>query len=523
MDNFDKIITQKVNQNQFTNSDQAWNDFNEFRNSKVKSGKSGFFQKRGLKNLLVLLFVSLISGGVGYYIASVNIQSLKMNTFSNQVARPIHKTQVPISSTSKSTIFISNTDKILASSKTNSIRKNNFASNDFKNLQSNIKDISSISVINKSDSTVENQLSYQNESIIKSTGEEFLTVSQSVNVQIDTISQKNDHPHSEKVFSQISNEQSGITTISEFRTPMVSAGSIAGKVKKGRKRALKNYLSTFKRYTDVSLLNLDNTADIASAFHAQFLQNPANTGCENRYAITAGMSALFLKSDDNQFDLYENDAFVSNSFTLANNKVGVGIALNHVSSSTADIMNFYLSTAYNFTLAKNQHLRFGIGYNSSTIELINSDLISKDNSLSSFNLGTRYEYKTLFAQLYANNVFPITDLASEAFRNPTTWRFSTGGRLLMSKSWAFHPEVSFGKLYSGLEIGSKVGFSYRNKWLFGLQTDDYKSLGVHAGASFGKRLSVLFKTDVFRNNISDNRISERGAVLVKLELGKFKR
>lgn len=523
MDNFDKIITQKVNQNQFANSDQAWDDFNEFRNSKIKLEKRGLFQKKGLKNILILLFVSFMSGGIGYYIASVNLLQSKMNVSSTQLVKDVHSKDVSKSPSPKSKVLLSHNLKQPSLLKVNSLIKTNLDIPNSEKSKRNPIDISFVSPIVQCDSSGFNQRSCQNISIYNSTNENLLTDSQLEDVKKGGDFSKNQPQISEIAFSQVLNKQSETTTTSESRMPIVSTGPIAGKVKKGRKRALKNYLSTFKRYTDVSLLNLDNSADIASAFHAQFLQNPANTGCENRYAITAGMSALFLKSDDHQFDLYENGEFVSNSFTLANNKVGVGIALNHVSSSTADIMNFYLSTAYNFALAKNQHFRFGIGYNSSTIELINSDVRSKDNSLSSFNLGARYEYKTLFAQLYANNLFPITELRNEVYPNPTTWKFSTGGRLLLSKLWAFHPEVSFGKLYSGLEVGSKVGFSYRNKWLFGLQTDDYKSLGVHAGASFGKRLSVLFKTDVFRNNISDNRISERGAVLVKLELGKFKR
>lgn len=523
MDNFDKLISQKIDQNHISNADQAWNDFNDFRNSKVKSSKSGFFQKRGLKNILILLFVSLMSGGIGYYIASVNLLQSKMNVSSNQLVKDVHSKDFSKSPFSKSKVLLSHNLKQPSLLKVNSLNKTNLDNSKSEKSKRNPIDISFVSPIVQCDSAGVNQRPSQNISIYNSTNENLLTDSQLEDVTKGGDFSKNQPQISEIVFSQVLNKQSETTTTRESRMPIVSSGTPSNIVKKGRKKVFKSYLSTFKRYTDISLLNLDNTADIASAFHAQFLQNPANTGCENRYAITAGMSALFLKSDNHQFDLYENSEFVSNSFTLANNKVGVGIALNHLSSSTADIMNFYLSTAYNFVLAKNQHFRFGIGYNSSTIELINSDVRSKDNSLSSFNLGARYEYKTLFAQLYANNLFPITELRNEVYPIPTTWKFSTGGRLLLSKMWAFHPEVSVGKSYSELEVGSKVGFSYRNKWLFGLQTDDYKSLGVHAGASFGKRLSVLFKTDVFRNNISDNRISERGAVLVKLELGKFKR
>jgi hypothetical protein len=218
--------------------------------------------------------------------------------------------------------------------------------------------------------------------------------------------------------------------------------------------------------------------------------------------------------------------YLGTSFTVAGNKVGIGLVAQNEISSSFSALHFVMSGAYKLSLAKNSQLRLGFGVNSSAFHVEETEQPAMESSVLSFNLGARYMFKTLFAQVAVNNVLPVDLRGNSFYRSyiPATARMSIGGRLYMSKSWAIHPQLTMKASENDVfKVGISSGFSYRNRFLMGLQTDDFKSIGIHAGVYAGKHFTVIFKSDVYHCAESKSSMLESGELMLKLELGRAKR
>ena len=142
--------------------------------------------------------------------------------------------------------------------------------------------------------------------------------------------------------------------------------------------------------------------------------------------------------------MQSNEMYIGSSFNLLKNKVGIGLAVQSITLNNIAGLNFNMSSAYKISLARNSQLRLGVGINSSILTVKEPDMPAAESSMLMFNLGARYMYKTLFAQVSVNNLMPINvrgNAVSDTYI-PATAQMSLGGRLFLSKTWAFHPQLS---------------------------------------------------------------------------------
>lgn len=536
------------------NVDMAWNDFVQYRDSKQIAPKNTAWNLSKISLSIIALLLLSVGVFSGYQLAVLNrvmtIESASLYSESLIVSRKSTINQYDVVALKASpkadlsrSFFADNTSlksqhsQVVAIPQANIILPNvNKEIVDEKgNNLSNSPDVSVL----QNDSTITASI---NPPSLSSADILSMDVSSVEVAVVNNISMPNSANQSVAVKEekQIIDPNNGVVSVEgaprqnvEIKTTNLpnntssytpSVYSETGNVRKGRRMNTKAYLSVFKRYTDISFYSLENSNDLSSEIHSRFTQNPANSGIDNRYSISAGSKSDFIQQKGQILNMQNRDSYIGNSFTLLNNNIGVGLAVQNTSFPNVNGLNFYLSSAYKITLAKNSQLRFGVGLSSSSVSIVSLDAPKSDLSVFSFHLGARYMYKTLYAQLSVNNFAPImarSDISNN-YKILTNAQMSFGGRLYLSKSWAIHPQLSI-MASDDIKIGMLSSLSYQNKWLFGLQTNDFNSLGMHAGMYLNKRFSAILKSDFRYSTQSSSSLMESGELMLKIELGRFKR
>jgi hypothetical protein len=561
MDNFDQLIKNKIDKTKLPNSDEAWQDFVKYK-SQQESTKGGFGISRNIFYSIVSIFVIATLTVSGYYLVQSPKDSISSNV-TNEIKSAktdYSKDILAVKAESKSAnqtkydepnIASNNaTSKIIEApqkdqkSIQNSISNYQTSTNSNQNTQNSNVDsqgITSTKELKESNSPI-NKLQLEsislNEQEVETTNNGQTTnSSQSINSK-----QSVSEISSQSIIAEVSPESTNPSTInttepvyespkaSKNQAPQVAtipngtANQESGNVKKGKRINYQEYLTLFRRYTDVSFYNLENFREISSILNAQFTSNPANSGYENRYSILAGVkSDFFISKLTNTLQNKGTQAYFANAFPLMNNKLGIGIAINNYQSNNLSALNIYLSSAYNIALSKNQYLRLGFGINSHNANEVTSENIKLDYGYTSLSIGARYMYKTLFAELYINNLLSLLNKANVAdnFKVPTIYHTNFGGRLFLNKSWALHPglNLDLSTLDNKLRVCPITSLSYKNRWLMGIQSDNFQSIGIHAGLYANRKFTILIKTDLYSNSIQNY---QSGELVLKLELGQKK-
>ena len=577
MDNFDKLIQDKINQTELPNSNEAWNDFLNYK-AKKETPKGGFrFSKIALFSIVAVLLISSITL-TGIYLnqpkniaiqskAIENQKSTKSETSNNAIEqKEINKPSVNKEISQPSLIQVENqnieskqiikeksfTPKVQKaipvkepvtniSVTNNGIENSSIQAPEIKNTTISTL-ITTQPVVDKKNETINDVDPYsfienQGVSTVQSTTVETspvkttkeITANNQTKSEVKTQSEQNTSQTNKTEATVPSSQNKTSTTKTPPQVtslPNASGNPEVGNVKKAKKFSYKDFVSTFNHYTDVSLYNLENSREIASILNAQFILNPANSGYENRYSFFAGAKGDFNQSKPAKSLVNESSQlFLANSFVLVDNKIGIGMAINKFKSSAIDALNIYISSAYNIELSKNQHLRVGFGIDNCSSSIISTDNGKYDAGYTSLQLGVRYMYKTLFAELYMNNAYTIFSSSNKyEIDVPTIYHTNFGGRLFLTKTWAIHPglNLSWNSTTKDFTTSPIVSLSFRNKWLMGLQTDNFKSIGIHAGLYANRRFTVLLKSDIYSSRIPNSSFFQTGEVVLKLELGQIR-
>ncbi len=545
------------------NAEMAWNDFTQFRNSKTNlpTKKPWYLSKISLSVIALLL----ISIGVlsGYQLALINnstdtaktslgIESKivsrksvstienRSNSTNNNIQKS-NKTETVFASNQRSSNLIPAKDyikskvitpvKIETGLETTQIDKKEVnetqtASTFLSENTNEAFNSSNNSITISSVDNFTNETSFENQSSSSITTDQTSTKGEANSKPEVQSKESNKSDISEDEITNPYSDYINTNTTNNSSTIAPSTYTETGSARKGHRMNAKAYLSVFKRYTDISFYSLENGNDLTSEMHSKFTLNPANSGIDNRYSISAGTKSDFIQSKNELFDMQNRDSYIGNSFTLLNNNVGVGLAVQNTSFPNTNGLNFYLSSAYKISIAKNSNLRLGIGLSSSSISITETDASKSDLSIFSFHIGARYMYKTLYAQLSFNNVAPVitrNDFSSN-YQLSTTAHMSFGGRLFLSKSWAIHPQFSLTtNTKNNLKVGLLSSLSFQNKWMVGIQTNDFKSIGIHMGTYVNRRFSAILKTDICHFASSNSSLMQTGELMLKIELGRFKR
>jgi len=566
MDSFEKLIVDKVNQTQLPDADQAWNDFVKYRDRHLAAPEktSWLFSKISLGIIAVLL---LFMGAIGgYEFAQREISSTTVSNSDASTNKKIADSQsaekniaiITPNTSMKNTveevgthpkaahnsvavpIAFATTDKSTQEESVN-IETTNFPSI----VESSV---SGEPVINSRPTAVlaidtaafkatlssEELVALQNSKLLEPIQPEIVESVTPAKVEVVENKKSEDKAIAkDESGSGSDNTVNDNSSVSKSSVPPGNSGynnpnsyAEKGSLRKGKHFNMKEYLSVFKRYTDMSFYSLENTNDITTEMNAKFMVNPANSGIENRYSLIAGAQGDFIQTPQKSLDMQSREMHLGTSFTLANNKVGVGLAIQNIALTNLSGLNIVMSSAYKISLAKNSQLRLGFGVNSSILNVTEPDKPATESSILTFNLGARYMYKTLFAQFSVNNLMPVNvrgNSVSETYL-PATAQMSFGGRLFMSKSWAFHPQLTMmASEIDNFKVGLTTSFSCQNKWLMGLQTSDFKSIGIHAGVYASKHFTIIVKSDIYNCSESKSSLLESGELMLKLELGRTKR
>ncbi len=563
MDSFDKLIVNKIDQTQLNDADQAWNDFVKYRDSHAVIPKktSRIFSKISLGIIVVLL---LFMGAIGGYEfarwkmnstpvsksdALTNIKTADDELFEKNMAvtTPKLTTQKAIqavgtnqkSNSNSVAVPIALTDGLtqgepvnVETTNSSSIVESQVSGEPIINSQSKAV-LAMDSAVYKPIASTDGTVALQNDQEAEPNQNEIVESVTSAKVEV-VENKKSEEIALEKDKSEGNSENStNNSSVSKSTPPSANTNyynpnsyAEKGSMRKSKHFNMKEYLSVFNRYTDMSFYSLENSNDITTGINARFMINPANSGIENRYSLLAGAKGEFIQTSQQLLDMQNNEMYIGTSFNLLKNKVGIGLAVQSITLNNIAGLNFNMSSAYKIPLARNSQLRLGIGVNSSMLTAKEPDMPAVESSMLTFNLGARYMYKTLFAQVSLNNLMPINvrgNTASDTYI-PATIQTSLGGRLFISKTWAFHPQLSMiASEAEKFKIGLSSSFSCQNKWLLGLQTNDFKSIGIHAGVYASKHFTIILKSDIYNCSESKSSILESGELMLKLELGSFRK
>lgn len=565
MVNFDKLFADKVNQTQLSGADQAWNDFVKYRDRHgVASKKSSWLSSKITLSVIALLLLFLGAIG-GYEFAQREHQPVITKAEFSAISK-VQPREPKVETFAVSTpdlALIAGSGMVEAHSKV-SRRSDAVPISVALNENSTPKTVEVITTSTSSHTdmmavpaetpviTASTDVSVAGDgAIVMNSTEEEIMVVQGAQTQVNDQPVVNPEESVTKVevvkkqdsqdnLSAKADPNQGLDNpikespnVSKSTVPPGSSGSYnsgsyaeKGSIRKGKRFKMKAYLSEFNRYTDMSFYSLENTNDITTEMNASFMVNPANSGIENRYSLIGGVQGDFIQTPQKSLELQSRGMYLGTSFAVADNKVGIGLAVKNEICPSFSALHFVMSSAYRISLAKNSQLRLGFGVNSSALHVDETEKPAMESSVLSFNLGARYMFKTLFAQISVNNVFPVDLRGNSIYGSyiPATARMSFGGRLFMSKSWAIHPQLTMNASESdAFKVGISSGFSYRNRFLMGVQTDDFNSIGIHAGIYAGKHFTVILKSDVYHCSESKSSMLESGELMLKLELGRAKR
>lgn len=561
MDRFDELFIKKINQIELPDSEQAWNDFETFRRENAKLSQ---INSKTNKNILFLLlgFLLLFVGAIGGYFYAQLTFNNKYNFTKEDALHVLKNTNTSVVSSIHSLDNSSFAQvKSFSNFKSPPIEKGNFNSN-------GIQKVDRITLVSNSDSGNSNLISIVKEEEVNAQysnyhentpfDENYLNpisdietfasnsvenksqiisdkpqTSSSVNIS-DTNNQSipvnalelNQNIPSQLENSKKINEIRYQTNVSNSQLPVTSMES--GNFKKVKSLKMKEYVSLFKRYTDKSLYSLENSNDIGGLLYSRFIENPANSGIENRYSISTGVMSSGFQTKNNFYNIDNSVIYIGNSFTMLNNRIGAGFVVNKSTHSHDDALNVQFSSAYRLVLSKNQQLRMGVGFKSSTISFESDDFSNHDFSMYTFQVGVRYNFKTLFAQLSSSNIAPLYARKDRHvnIKIPQVTQLDIGGRFFMSQHWAMHPFLSIkydSFTNSKLTVDIHTGISLKNRWMVGLYTQNFNSVGLYAGAYANKRLSLFVKSDLKPESTSTSRWRQTGEIMLKLELGSFKK
>ncbi|MGI6320291.1 MAG: type IX secretion system membrane protein PorP/SprF [Bacteroidales bacterium] len=298
------------------------------------------------------------------------------------------------------------------------------------------------------------------------------------------------------------------------------------------KNSIDNYLS-------ISNIGLERSRDIAVMFNNHFISDASLSGYESRYTLMGLYRMVGLtKLGDGSLKL-PSSYYISNSFPISSKNIGVGIAFSNKQGPSFNSFALNISSSYQQVINRNNAILYGVGLNVGSIdklggienyfwEINTPSPIRNENYFASLNAGIRYIHKSLYFGLASQNLY--TQAFNKDFHksiSPFILHFNLGGKLRISQQWAIHPSLNaqWNTFYGNRFYTPYLSFSRRNKFIFGVHSENLQSAGLHLGYETSKTLYFMLKTGLTINNQirREYGIINYGEMGIKIELGNFQK
>lgn len=266
------------------------------------------------------------------------------------------------------------------------------------------------------------------------------------------------------------------------------------------KKSLDHYLS-------ISQIGLERARDIVVHLNNQFLNDASLSGFEGRYTLSSSINVAAITENLDELNHIPYEFLLTNSFPIKSKQMGVGIAFQQIRGTNYNTLLFNVSIAKQFTLSRNNTLLIGGGINTSSIDKLDMvgpdypwtqspNLINKENQLLSLNLGMRFIHKSIYASISTSSLYRYAftkDIHNSI--NPFTLHFATGGRLRLNGKWSINPSVNYNFIAynSHSYLTPYFSFSKQNKIYFGVHSENFNSVGAHFGFQAFQRLDCYMR------------------------------
>lgn len=266
------------------------------------------------------------------------------------------------------------------------------------------------------------------------------------------------------------------------------------------KKSLDHYLS-------ISQIGLERARDIVVHLNNQFLNDASLSGFEGRYTLSSSINVAAITENLDELNHIPYEFLLTNSFPIKSKQMGVGIAFQQIRGTNYNTLLFNVSIAKQFTLSRNNTLLIGGGINTSSIDKLDMvgpdypwtqspNLINKENQLLSLNLGMRFIHKSIYASISTSSLYRYAftkDIHNSI--NPFTLHFATGGRLRLNGKWSLNPSVNYNFIAynSHSYLTPYFSFSKQNKIYFGVHSENFNSVGAHFGFQAFQRLDCYMR------------------------------
>ncbi|MDD4576252.1 MAG: type IX secretion system membrane protein PorP/SprF [Bacteroidales bacterium] len=266
------------------------------------------------------------------------------------------------------------------------------------------------------------------------------------------------------------------------------------------KKSLDHYLS-------ISQIGLERARDIVVHLNNQFLNDASLSGFEGRYTLSSSINVAAITENIDELNHIPFEFVLANSFPIKSKQMGVGIAFQQIRGTNYNTLLFNVSIAKQFTLSRNNTLLIGGGINTSSIDKLDMvgpdypwtqspNLINKENQLLSLNLGMRFIHKSIYASISTSSLYRYAftkDIHNSI--NPFTLHFATGGRLRLNGKWSINPSVNYNFIAynSHSYLTPYFSFSKQNKIYFGVHSENFNSVGAHFGFQAFQRLDCYMR------------------------------
>lgn len=298
------------------------------------------------------------------------------------------------------------------------------------------------------------------------------------------------------------------------------------------KKSIENYLS-------ISQIGLERARDIVVYLNNHFLNDPSLSGFEGRYTLSSSINVAAITENIDELNHIPFEFVLANSFPIKSKQMGVGIAFQQIRGMSYNSLLFNVSLAKQFTLNRSNTLLIGGGINAASVDKLNvigpdypwtqnPRLENKENQLISLNLGLRFVHKSIYASLSSSSLYryAFTQDVDKSI-NPFTLHFATGGRLRLNEKWLLNPSVNYNFIAYNSQsyLIPYLSFSKQNKMYFGVHSENFNSVGAHFGFQAFRKLDCYMRAgyslnEKLRNLYGPVHYTEIG---VKLGIGQFQK
>ena len=504
MDNFDKILKQKIEQIPFEYDPNDWNGVLQ----KQKSVSVGFSL---MTKILFSVFLLLLISSAVFYSINTSGEQLSVSGSKEIVKKEIEEKKIEkkeIGNTEIDGKEIGNREIV-----SNEIEEKKIEKKEIGNTEVAGKEIGNKEIVKKE---IE-----EKKIADKEVGKTDNNKGSSSELTVNGVVQNYENSYQQSTY--IPEKQ--VVVLGEAR--MKSNFSFAV-----LKKSIENYLS-------ISQIGLERARDIVIHLNNHFLNEASLSGFEGRYTLSSSINVAAITENIDKLNNIPLEFLLANSFPIKSKKMGVGIAFQQIRGTSYNSLLFNVSLAKQFTLNRNNTLLIGGGINTASVDKLDvmgpdypwtqsPNLLNNENQLISLNLGMRFVHKSIYASLSTSNIYryAFTKDVDKSI-SPFTLHFASGGRLRLNEKWSLNPSVNYRFMAHNRSSYATpyLSLSKRNKIYFGVHSENFNSAGAHFGFQAFHKLDCYMRAgyslnEELRNLYGSIHYTEVG---IKLGIGQFQK